>query len=662
MLLPGAARAQSALDGFDPGANGKADAIAVQADGKILVGGDFTMLGGGGTGTTTRNRIGRLNADGTLDTSFDPGANTFVDAIAVQTDGKILVGGFFTMLGGGTGTTQRNRIGRLNADGSLDTSFDPGANNNVFAIAVQADGKILAGGFFTMLGGGGTGMTTRNQIGRLTNTDAALQNLSVSSNGNILWQRSGASPEVDRVSFEQSSDGANYTALGGGTRISSGWQLTGLSLPLAQNLFLRARGFYQTGEFDGSASIVESVREVFIPSAVQFSQAAYSVQEGCATATITVNRMGSTSGTVSVDFATSDGTALQRTNYTLATGTLTFGDGVSSQNFNVLITKDAYRENPNASLNLSLGNATGGAVLGAQSTATLTIMDDATVPTNSQPIDDAGTFVCQHYHDFLSREPDQAGFAFWVSQITQCGSDQTCINRKRIDVSNAFFFEVEYQQTAAYVFRLWREAYGNSQPFPNPDNSNPTEANKLPSYAVFSKDWARLIGSSNLAQDQLALATLFASRPEFLDKYPANLTLDQFVDAVLATIQAADGVDLTSQRSGLIALGSRGAVMYRLANDDGSGTNGGISNRPFIDAEYNRAFVYSQYAGYLRRDADIGGFLFWLGQVGACPLRNVGAQHAMVCSFITSAEYQNRFSAAVTHSDNECPQGVVCSP
>jgi hypothetical protein len=397
------------------------------------------------------------------------------------------------------------------------------------------------------------------------------------------------------------------------------------------------------------------------PPTVQFSNETYNVDEGCVSATITVTRSGDTTSAVTVDWATSDGTALQRTNYTIGSGTVSLASGETSKNFLVLITKDAYRESPNSALNLTLSNPTGGASLGSTSTATVTIIDDTTVPTNSQPIDDAMTFVCQHYHDFLGREPDAGGLAYWSGQITQCGSNQTCINSKRIDVSNAFFYELEYQQTAAYVFRLYRAAYGNNQPFPNPDNSNPTEANKLPSYAVFARDRARLIGSSNLAQDQLALATLFASRAEFLNKYPANLTLDQFVDAVLATIQAADSVDLTSQRSLLIALGSRGAVMFRLANDDLAGGNGGINNRAFIDAEYNRAFVASQYFGYLRRDADIGGFLFWLGQVGRCPIRNVGAQHAMVCSFLTSAEYQNRFSAMVTHTNDECPQGVVCS-
>jgi hypothetical protein len=76
----------------------------------------------------------------------------------------------------------------------------------------------------------------------------------------------------------------------------------------------------------------------------------------------------------------------------------------------------------------------------------------------------------------------------------------------------------------------------------------------------------------------------------------------------------------------------------------------------FIDAEYNRSFVLMEYFGYLRRDPDRGGFDFWLAQVNKFPLRNVSIQHAMACSFITSAEYQTRFSSVVTHTNRECPQ------
>jgi len=141
-------RAQSLDATFNPGANDEVYAIAVQADGKILVGGAFTMLGGGGTGSTTRNYIGRLNADGSLDTAFNPGANGAVSALAIQSDGKILVGGYFTGLVGSfeTGFFPRNHIGRLNVDGSLDTSFNPGAFGAVVSFALQSDGKILVGG------------------------------------------------------------------------------------------------------------------------------------------------------------------------------------------------------------------------------------------------------------------------------------------------------------------------------------------------------------------------------------------------------------------------------------------------------------------------------------------------------------------------------------
>jgi hypothetical protein len=271
-------------------------------------------------------------------------------------------------------------------------------------------------------------------------------------------------------------------------------------------------------------------------------------------------------------------------------------------------------------------------------------------------IDDSDFFVNQHYVDFLNRFPDSGGFAFWNSKITICGSDQACIFNNRIAVSNAFFFELEFQKTGAYVFRLYREAFGNTQPFPNPDPSNAAEANKIPLYAKFKGDRQLVVGGANLPQKQLDLANDFVSRPDFVSKYPASLaTADQFVDAILATLTGL-GVNLSGERNNLIALynggGGRGAVIYRLADDDLAGNP--INNRAFIDAEYNRSFVYGEYSGYLRRNSDIGGFLFWLGQVNSGALRDLTKQRAMVCSFLTSQEYQLRFGSTVTHSNAEC--------
>lgn len=396
------------------------------------------------------------------------------------------------------------------------------------------------------------------------------------------------------------------------------------------------------------------------PPTVQFIQSSFSVTEGSGSgvAHIVVNRLGDSSATVTADYATSDGTASQRTRYVPALGTLTIPSGQTSASFDVIIINDGYVEQT-ATINLSLSNAVG-AALGTPNQAQILIDDDEESPATNNPLDSTTYFVTQHYYDFLNRGPDPGGLSFWKGLIDgppPCASgDNLCLLTRRITVSNAFFFELEYQQTGSYVFRLYRVAYGNNQPFANPDGSNLAESKKLPSFDVFFVDRAKVVGGASLAASQLAVANAFVQRAPFITRYPASLaTADQFVDAVLATIQNDLGVNLGSQRTALINLynsGGRGAVLYRLADDNQSNP---ISNQPLIDEEYNRAFVATQYFGYLRRDSDIGGFLFWLGQVNSAPLRNTSKQRAMVCAFITSDEYQQRFSPVATHHNNECP-------
>ncbi len=173
VLLAGgtaAVRGQSALDGFDPNANGTIRAIVVQPDGKILIGGDFTTLTPNGGVPVTRNHIARLYPDGRLDPAFNPNANGEVDAIAVQADGKVLVGGVFfgaSSIGG----QARNFLARLDATTGAADSFNPNPNSDVLCIAVQADGKILVGGDFNQGNGTPTiGGATRNDIARLDPT------------------------------------------------------------------------------------------------------------------------------------------------------------------------------------------------------------------------------------------------------------------------------------------------------------------------------------------------------------------------------------------------------------------------------------------------------------------------------------------------------------
>ena len=103
--------------GFNPNPNGNVLSTSVQPDGKIIIGGGFTTVGG-----VTRIHIARINADGTLDAGFDPnvGGGT-VNSTAVLADGKILIAGDFTTVGGAA----RNYIARINADGTLDAGFNP---------------------------------------------------------------------------------------------------------------------------------------------------------------------------------------------------------------------------------------------------------------------------------------------------------------------------------------------------------------------------------------------------------------------------------------------------------------------------------------------------------------------------------------------------------
>lgn len=142
------------------GYNDEVYAVVRQTDGKIIIGGQFTSVAG-----QTRNRLARLNADGTLDADFVPNVSGAVTAIFLQPDGKVLIGGFFTSVNGQT----RNCVARLNADGSLDTSFqNPNANNFINAFAIQSDGKILlVGNFDTVAGQLRLGVARLNANGSL---------------------------------------------------------------------------------------------------------------------------------------------------------------------------------------------------------------------------------------------------------------------------------------------------------------------------------------------------------------------------------------------------------------------------------------------------------------------------------------------------------------
>jgi hypothetical protein len=245
-------------------------------------------------------------------------------------------------------------------------------------------------------------------------------------------------------------------------------------------------------------------------------------------------------------------------------------------------------------------------------------------------INDATFFVRQQYSDFLNREPDPGGLAYWTNEITSCGNNWRCISARRTRVSAAFFVEQEFQNTGSFVYRLYKDGLG-----------------RQPIFSEFSQDRAQ-IDITNLENTKRAFTLLFVQRSAFVQKYAAAMNATSFVDALIATIQQSSNVNLAPQRDALIAKYNQGtspdesrALAMREA----------VENVSVVNAEYNASFVLMQYFGYLQRDADQGGFDFWLNVLNNQDQNNY---RGMVCSFITSREYQERFGLQLLRTNADC--------
>ncbi|MGI8655305.1 MAG: DUF4214 domain-containing protein [Pyrinomonadaceae bacterium] len=256
---------------------------------------------------------------------------------------------------------------------------------------------------------------------------------------------------------------------------------------------------------------------------------------------------------------------------------------------------------------------------------------DAQSAQTFNPIDDSRFFVLQQYLNFLDRAPDKAGQDYWTALIARCAAtDNKCLNAQRVSVSAAFFIEQEFQQTGNYVYRLYKGTL-----------------NRQPTFAEFLSDRSKVIGGANLDASKTAFANDWIGRAEFQKLYPATSTPEQFIDALIATIRqtTSGAVDLTTNRASyqnILRQSGRGSVVRQIVED-----------QAFQQAEYNRAFVLMQYFGYLRRDPDADGYKFWLDVLNNRVANNY---RGMVCAFVTSAEYQNRFGKFHMHTDAECGQ------
>ncbi|HZE69175.1 MAG TPA: S8 family serine peptidase [Pyrinomonadaceae bacterium] len=251
----------------------------------------------------------------------------------------------------------------------------------------------------------------------------------------------------------------------------------------------------------------------------------------------------------------------------------------------------------------------------------------------ANPIDDSRTFIRQHYLDFLTREPDQGGWDYWTSQLTACSFDAVCLHQRRLEVSAAFFIELEFQETGYVVYRMHRAAFGTLA-------SGPTRANLF--FPQFIADRAQLVAGPGLPQSTVNFANAFVQRQAFLQVYPNTLTNAQFVNQLFDT---AGLTPFTTERQQQIdAMNNNGKTRAQVLLDV-------IEIPAFKTREYNGAFVLMQYFGYLRRDPDQGGYDFWLDVLNN---RVPGNFRGMVCAFLTSAEYQHRFGTTVTRTDHDC--------
>ncbi len=236
-----------ALDtGYNPNSASTINCAVLQPNGKLVVGGIFTTTIGG----QTRTRLARLETNGSADTGFTATANAEVHGLSLQANGKIIVNGQLTLLN----ATGREYAGRLNDDGTFDSSFidpNPSASGYIYGSTLEADGGLVVTGAFTTIGG-----TARMKIARLEN-NVSSETLAVTSSSRIEWLRGGAGPEARFVIFELSTDGGStWSSLGSGTRISGGWEITGLSLPGTGQV--RASAYTSSGRRNGSQGIVQS--------------------------------------------------------------------------------------------------------------------------------------------------------------------------------------------------------------------------------------------------------------------------------------------------------------------------------------------------------------------------------------------------------------------
>ncbi len=586
--------------------------VAIQSDGKIVAGGNTC------TSQVCDFALARYDTNGRLDPSFGSGGkvttrfdpfDTYAGAVAVaiQPDGKIIAAG-------------ERVLARYNSDGGLDTSFGNGGKIETFpencycgpvsAIALQPDGKIIAtGGWqfglarFNSNGSPdatfGNGGIVTTDFGNTSAVGGYAEAVVLQPDGKIVMSGSSTFYEsiVDFMLARYNSDGSLDTTFGSAgiviTDFGSGYRYDG-----ALALALQADGKVVAAGVTSGPQNYD-----------QFALARYNGNGSPDAA------FGS-GGRLTTDFG--------------GTGTTDLGNNGANANA-VLLQRDGKIV------------AAGGACTTQGCDFALARYLTDVAPPVSNSIDDAQFFVSQQYLDFLSRQADAGGLGYWTDQIAQCATETRCIHERRIGVGAAFFIEQEFQDTGYYVYRFYKASFG-----------------RQPNYTEFTSDRSKVIGGSNLEVNKQAFADEWVQRPAFTQAYPNTMSNTEVVSKLFDSAGLTASIYDSHRQQEIVAMNagrSRALVLRDVIElPDFKNTPDPSSSR-YSElkqiSQYNRAFVLMQYFGYLRRDVDQGGYDFWLDVVNN---REPNNYRAMVCAFITSAEYQLRFGPEVTRTNQDCSQ------
>jgi uncharacterized delta-60 repeat protein len=575
-------------------------AVAIQPDGKIVV------AGSGWVGPA----VIRYNPNGTLDTSFNgtgivippsDGANS----IAIQADGKIVVAGFSNFV-------------RYNPNGSLDTSFNSSGKVilpvgvGASSVAIQADGKIIATG--------GTGFNGTSFTLVRYNADGSLDT-SFNGTGTVITSvgNSGSGPRDLAIQ----TDG-KIVVVGDSLAAAGNWKTADFAIVRYNPDGSLDTSFGGTGKIlIPDSDSVDSVRSVAIQPNGKIVVAGDTAN------------IGSDSTVASSDFA------LVRLNPNGSLDTSFVGTGTTITSVgNAWDTACSVAIQPDG--RIVVAGDTGPDDF--KDFVVVRYQGDGATPTScSNPIDCADFFVGQHYRDFLNREPDAAGLAFWTNEITFCGSDPQCVEAKRINVSAAYFLSIEFQQSGYLVYRFYKAAFGNLPGAPVPVRRSDflPDAQALGQGVIVNQgNWQQ-----QLETNKQNFANAFVQRAAFTSTYPTSMSPDAFVDTLFAN---AGVIPSSSERAEAVAefgsaantadTAARARALLLIAE-----------NSTLQQQEFNRAFVLMQYFGYLRRNPNdapeaglnFDGYNFWLNKLNS--FNGDFVQAEMVKAFLLSTEYRQRF-------------------